>query len=462
MLSGISLPAHPSDAQKIKINQWIGCSRFVWNAKCDEEKYLSQFARRYLPIGTYPEVDQRFSQYKSEELSPWLFDCPSQILRNSASNWYATYRNFLKRQCGKPKRKKKSNQESVHLTRELFQFEKCPDGITRLFIGTKTNNIGYLTIKNYKSYKEPNSIWLKRKNDRYLVSFCFEDGEEAKQSQSEHLEYLRGSTREALEKITIGIDRGVKRPVQAGDSVFDFSLEQKKKKKEKEKYIKRCQKALARGKKGSKRRDVKKRKLAKAYEKISNVRKDFCHKTSRSIVDKEENKVIVLEDLHTQHMTKKTKPKKDESSGKYLPNNKKLKATLNRSILDKGWHQLELFIQYKAYKAGKAVFKVLANYSSQECADCGHTHPDNRKTQSLFVCGGCGHSDNADKNSADVIKKRAINLILDSGTELSSRGVLLDKGRGAVNKTQLAKAGYARSKETSKKKILDATILVAC
>jgi len=106
MLKGILIPATPKQSQKITINQWIGCSRFIWNAKCEEEKYLTQFARRYLPIGTYAPIDQTFSQYKSEELSPWLFDCPSQILRNSVSNWCSTYRNFLKKNAENPKERK--------------------------------------------------------------------------------------------------------------------------------------------------------------------------------------------------------------------------------------------------------------------------------------------------------------------------------------------------------------------
>lgn len=457
MFTGIVLPAYPKGFQKIRINQWIGCARFLWNAKCEEEQYLTQFAKRYLPIGTYAPVDQTFSQYKNEELSPWLFNCPSQILRNTATNWYATYRKFLKGECGKPKRKAKSNEESVHLTRELFQFEKGEDGNLCLFIGSKTNNIGYLSIKNYKSYKEPNSIWLKRKNGRYFIAFCYEDNAKEMQTLSEHLEYLKGLDKAELEKITMGIDRGVKRPVQAGDEFFDFSIEQKKKKKAKERYIKRCQQAIARGKKGSKRRLQKKLKMGRAYEKISNIRKDFCHKTSRSIVEKQEVKVIVLEDLRTKQMTKKPKAKKDESTRKWLPNRRKAKAGLNRSILDKGWHLFEKFIQYKAYKAGKAVFKVLAYHTSQECSDCGYTHPDNRKKQDLFVCGSCGHTENADKNAQDVIKKRAINKILDSGTELSSKGVLLDKGRGAANKTQGAKANCARGKEASKKMVLAAS-----
>jgi len=81
----------------------------------------------------------------------------------------------------------------------------------------------------------------------------------------------------------------------------------------------------------------------------------------------------------------------------------------------------------------ESFFKVAPNHTSQECAHCHHIHPDNRKGQQYFSCLACGHTDNADYNAAKVIKRRAIQLILNSGTELSTRGVLspIDKGRGA-------------------------------
>jgi putative transposase len=262
---------------------------------------------------------------------------------------------------------------------------------------------------------------------------------------------LQGFSEEELDKITIGVDRGIKRPVQAGDLYFDFSEDQKKKKQAKEKYIKRTQKRLSSKKKGSKRWKSTKRKISKAHEKIGNIRKDFCHKTSRSIVEQENIKVIVLEDLRTKQMTAKPKAKQDPATKKWLKNNSTTKARLNQTILDKGWNQLENYLKYKTYRAGKALYKVPAHHTSQECADCGHTHPDNRKKQELFHCICCGHSDNADHNAAKVIKKRAIKLIMDSGTELSSKGILQDKGRGAAHKTRGAKANRARSKEASKK-----------
>ena len=297
---------------------------------------------------------------------------------------------------------------------------------------------------------------ISRINGDYWVSFCYEDDldQETLQTQEQHLEYLKDLPREELEQMVIGIDRGVKRPVQAGHEVFDFTIEQKKKKKLKEKYIKRCQRRLSGQKKGSKRWKQTKRKIAKSHAKISNIRKDFCHKTSRTIVGQENVKVIVMESLQTKSMTGKPKAKQDPTTKKWLKNNRASKASLNKAILDKGWYQIELFLKYKSHRAGKAFYKVSAHYTSQECADCSHTHPNNRKTQERFICESCGHTDNADHNATEVIKKRAIKLIMDSGTELSSKGILQDKGRGAAVKTREANATFARGKETSKKKEL--------
>jgi len=184
------------------------------------------------------------------------------------------------------------------------------------------------------------------------------------------------------------------------------------------------------------------------------LRKDFCYQTSHAIVSQPETKVIVVEDLKTSSMTRSAQGDR-ENPGK----NVQAKAALNRAILDKGWHQLEVYLAYKAKRAGKPFFKVSAAFTSQEGADCGHTHPDNRKTQAEFVCISCGHLDNADRNAAIVIKKRAINLMLHSGKELSSKGVLVppkplkDKGRGERRKPPLGISQGAVLDEASKKKI---------
>jgi putative transposase len=453
MLLGIRLKANPMAEQKRILSQWMGCARTIWNAKCDEERYYATFARKYYPIGTYAPIDQTTAQFKNKSLTPWLYDCPSQILRNSAVNWYQTYQKFIKGQCGKPHRKTKTDKGSIHLTRELFRFEVCDDGVTRLFIGSKTNNIGYLSMKTHRPFQLPNSIYIKKECGHYYVSFCYNTGcKEPITTDQAHLDYLKGASQPFLEAHVIGIDRGVIIPVQAGDASYDFTPAQKKKKAKYQRYIKRLQRKLARQQKGSRHRQRTKHRLSKHHNKVANIRKDFSHKTSRAIVDSSA-KVIVFEDLKTANMTKKPKAKQN-AAGVFMPNQASAKAGLNKSILDKGWHQFEIFTKYKAAKAGKAVFKIPAPYTSQECAPCGYTHPNNRKNQSLFVCGRCGHIDNADRNGSLVIKKRAINLLLDTGTVLSERGVLSlsDTGRGASCKSDKPNGKSASSVETSKKK----------
>ena len=76
------------------------------------------------------------------------------------------------------------------------------------------------------------------------------------------------------------------------------------------------------------------------------------------------------------------------------------------------------FTIYKALRHGKLVITVPYAYSSQECAVCTFTSPDNRPSQAEFVCQRCGHTDNADHNAAVVIAKRGIKKLL-SGDPLT-------------------------------------------
>jgi putative transposase len=181
----------------------------------------------------------------------------------------------------------------------------------------------------------------------------------------------------------------------------------------------RYQKRMSRQEKGSKRRHRTKVKLSNTHNDMANVRKDLCHKASRTLVDQKESKVFVLEDLKTRQMTGRAKAKKDDS-GRWLKNGAKAKSGLNKAILNVGWHRFEEFLKYKANRAGKAWFKVPAHHTSQECGACAYTHPSSRQSQDLFRCARCGHTDNADHNAAEVIKKRVLFQTLDRSCQ---RGV---------------------------------------
>jgi putative transposase len=62
--------------------------------------------------------------------------------------------------------------------------------------------------------------------------------------------------------------------------------------------------------------------------------------------------------------------------------------------------QLGAFLAYKAKRAGVAFVHVDPAYTSQRCADCGHTARSNRRSQSEFVCRSCGFVERADRNAA--------------------------------------------------------------
>lgn len=454
MISGVKFQIHPNEEQKSVLSQWMGAQRFIWNAKVSEEKYLRSFARKYLPVGTYPEHDQTYSQYKSEDLCPWIYDIPSQILRNGAVRWFKTFNNFLGGECGRPRIKKKKDNGSVYITRELFWIERKGKTVL-LHLGTKKNSFGTVKVNAHRSFKNPASITVKRTAGCWTLSFSFGE-EESKLTtyQRDCLLLLRENSPADLHSMVVGIDRGVAVPFQAGDRPFDHEEKAKRKHLARLRYIKGLQTRLARQTKGSGRHKKTKRRIAKVHGSIQNVRQDFLHKTTFELCSSS-HKVFIIEDLKVKNMSKAPKPKPLESGKGFARNGARAKAGLNKRVLAEAWTKFETILHYKSRKFGKVTFKVSPQFTSQECAACGHIHPENRQSQSDFLCLSCGHRDNADHNAALILKKRAISLILDSGAELSERGVLTPKsdiGRGAMGKSRRAKSSRAPGDEASKKK----------
>jgi putative transposase len=430
--------AWPSSLQKMTISQWIGCSRLIYNAKVSEQEYFFRFSKASLSLtGEKIPVDQSYSQFKSEETA-FLKTVPSQILRNSAYRWHQAMMRFFKGEAGKPRKKRKGARDSVWLTSELFYF----DDSGRLFIGTTKYPLGELHYERHGEFKHPSSITLSKKNGEYYLSFNYENEEIKESGPEEVLKELMELSEEELLETTVGLDRGIVIPIQSSsDRKFDFTPEQKRTIERKERRIKRWQKRLSRQKLGSNRREKQKKKIGKAHQKITNVRKDFAHKTSFELAESTA-RLFAVEDLKIQNMTKSPEPKKKEGSDTYLPNGSRAKAGLTKKILQVGWGQIILFLTYKALRRNKLVLKVTPYPSSQECSQCGYTHPDNRRTQETFLCTVCGHSENADLNAAKVLRKRAIRQVIDQ-REIP-RGIR-DSARGGKRQTLLPKKQPAQA-----------------
>jgi hypothetical protein len=114
---------------------------------------------------------------------------------------------------------------------------------------------------------------------------------------------------------------------------------------------------------------------------------------------------VAMEDLRVSAMTRRPKAKTDDQ-GRPAPNGARAKAGLNKGILGSAWGRIKTYAQYKAPKHNVLFLLVPPHHSSRECAVCGHIHPDNRPTQSRFVCQRCGQTDHADHNASRVIARR--------------------------------------------------------
>lgn len=437
-MCGVKFRAYPTPEQSKKLSHWIGCARVIYNSKVEEDRknYL-----RFKETGEKTPVNQSFAQFKTEE-RPWLKDCPSQVLRNSAVNWFVSKQRFFKKLSANPVKKRKGEKDTVLLTNELFSFQKTnkPNEAPsyNLFIGTKTNQVGILKFVAHRDFELPKQIVVSKKNGQWFVSFCYEVEDIPEESEETLLQTYAALPEVTLKEITVGIDRGIAIPFQLNNGQ-SHDLEDKAKERllKKQRRLKRYQKKLARQKLGSKTREKTKRKIGRLHTKIANIRHNFCHQVSHEMAISEAA-IFAVEDLQLKNMTKAPRPKKNEQ-GQFIPNGAKAKAGLNRELLSKGLGKTISLLEYKARRRGKIVIKVPAHHSSQECAECGHTHPENRKTQSEFFCLSCGNHDNADLNAAKVIAKRGIQFLL-SKPQAKTRtrlGISRSKaGRGA-RKTQI-------------------------
>jgi putative transposase len=146
--------------------------------------------------------------------------------------------------------------------------------------------------------------------------------------------------------------------------------------------LRRCQRKVARRKKGSARRRKAALILKRAHVHVRNQRADFAHKLSRELVNN--YGVIAIEDLNVKGLAA---------------------GMLAKSISDAGWAIFFRFLIYKAASAGRQVIQVDPRGTSQTCV-CGAVV---RKALAdrWHDCPICGLSASRDHISARIILSRA-------------------------------------------------------
>ena len=151
--------------------------------------------------------------------------------------------------------------------------------------------------------------------------------------------------------------------------------------------LRRCQRKVARRRKGGQGRRKAVRFVQKAHAHVRNQRSDFQHKLSRRLVSS--YGLIAVEDLNIKGLSK---------------------GMLARSVNDASWGTFLTKLAYKAEEAGGELVKVNPYRTSQVCSQCGCL-PDVPKTLAdrVHSCS-CGLVVDRDVNAARNILRLGLSL----------------------------------------------------
>lgn len=402
------------------IAKWIGCYGVVWNLKVADNK--EALVKYYANQGAKPIPNQKVAPL-IDDSRPWLREVPSQIRRNSASEWMKGMQAFFRGRRGLPRFKDSNGKRSCLVTKELFVAEFIPEGV-KLSLRATENSTPFceIVVKTEKATTLPNQIWLSRVGARFFVSFSYEY-EKPLILPEEILAKVKTLSPDEQESQVLGCDLGVEEPVVLSNHHKHKLTPQEeaalaRKEKRRLKYQRRLsrQKHMAKitQNKTGKNYQKTKAKLSKSSAQIANVRHNFSHHASKACAENVAQ-IVVCEDLKIKNMTKRPKAKQDPETGKWQRKGACAKAGLNRAILSTGWGIFLTQLEYKLHERDKLLIKIPPHYSSQECCYCGHTEKANRKTRDAFSCLSCGHQQHADINAAQVLKKRFLSD-LNAGT----------------------------------------------
>ncbi|NJL70558.1 MAG: IS200/IS605 family element transposase accessory protein TnpB [Candidatus Competibacteraceae bacterium] len=126
------------------------------------------------------------------------------------------------------------------------------------------------------------------------------------------------------------------------------------------------------------------------HRKVRNVRKDFQHKTTSSMIVKCSG--FVLEDLNIKGMVKN--------------------HCLARSISDAGWYEFKRQLRYKSEWAGLPLIEIgRFEASSKTCCSCGWKDIGQTLADREFVCQECGNVLDRDYNAAINIRKIGLKAV---------------------------------------------------
>lgn len=345
---------YPNKKQVEKLQWTLDRTRELYNAAIQERRdayevmvkrhtnYYEDATRKHLTKEHALNYNQQAAQLPEiKESRPEYNDIHSQVLQDVLRRVDKAYRAFFRRfregkTPGYPRFHGYGRYDSF--TYPQSGFSLTADNRVCL------SKIGSIKVKSPKGKKARPPVGamktctIKRETNHWFIIFICEVEQEIVYHPSEE---------------AVGIDLGLLHFATLSDG---RTIENPRHLRNSETKLKKLQKALSRKKRGSTRRRKAAQQVGKAHRHIRNQRKDFHHKEARKLVTTYQT--VVFEKLAPSNMSKRPKPKQDETTGHYLPNGASTKAGLNKSILDAGWGQFQQICVNKAECAGSRILFV--------------------------------------------------------------------------------------------------------
>lgn len=380
VLKAYKFRIYPTVDQQEKLNQTFGCVRVVWNQ-------LVENFNSYGSSSFNPKMSEK--TIKEDSRFPWLKDVSAAALQQKRMDFSETKRQFFnksrKARLGRMSFKKKQGRQSYRLPNQKFKLNQ-EDSTIRL---EKIGHVPVVVDRKIPDDAKFRSVTVsKTPTGKFFVSILVKI----------NIVLLPMTGKR------VGIDLGLKDLFifSNGDVVNNPRWYRKSQVK-----LSREQKHLSRKKKGSKRYEKQRIKVARIHERMTNQRKHFLHCMSTALV--REFDVIVTEDLNVAGLKK---------------------GNLAKSVSDAGWSEFVRQLEYKSKWYGKSFVKIDRFYpSSQICSSCGHR--DGKKDLDVreWKCSNCGATHDRDLNAAfNVLFKGYSDL---TGRPLNESSVeLVDYKRG--------------------------------